>query len=105
MRNFGYSLVENLRAKLTRKAKLHAAFQSVFTTPEGELVLEHICKAGKVFEATHKEGDVERSRLNEGRRELALEILRFVRRDHHAMVQMLDKQIKQNEKDAYSNNA
>lgn len=99
MRNWAKTSIDLVRDKFTRKAKLHTAFQAVFTTPEGELVLEHICKAGKVFEACHKDGDVERSRLNEGRRELALEILRFVRRDHRAMVQMLDKQIRQNEKE------
>lgn len=93
---------ELVKFRLKRKARLHAAFQTVFNTPEGEQVLEYICKVGKVFEATHKPGDPEQSRINEGRRELALEILRFVRRDHHAMVQMLDKQIKANEKDAHT---
>lgn len=103
MRKFSQAALDLLKFRFKRKAKLHAAFQTVFSTPEGELVLEHICKAGKVFEATHKAGDPDQSRINEGRRELALEILRFVRRDHHAMVQMLDKQIRQNEKDAHSN--
>lgn len=94
--------LDKLRQRVRRKAKIHAAFQSLFSTPEGEQVLEYICTAGLVFKATHKDGDPERSRLNEGRRELALEILRFVRRDHHAMVQMLDKQIKKYEQDAHT---
>ncbi len=80
--------------RLKRRVKIHESYQSLFTTLEGQQVLEHICDVGFVFKTTHVSGDPYQTSLNEGKRMLALSILKFVKKDHKEVLNMLDKQIK-----------
>lgn len=61
--------------------KLRTKYKDVFSTPTGEDVLCHICKEGHVFHTTFVENDPHQTVLNEGRRQLALAILRAVDSD------------------------
>lgn len=84
--------------KLKRRAKLHETYQSVFSSPAGEEVLIHICKVGHVFTSTFVDGDPQKTALNEGKRVLALSILKFIKKDHKAVIEMLEKQLQQQER-------
>lgn len=81
--------------KLNRRAKLHEHYQDVFSSPSGEQVLIHICKVGHVFQTTHVKGDPNETAINEGKRILALSILKFVKKDHKAVLEMIEKQLEQ----------
>lgn len=61
--------------------KLHTKYKDVFSSPQGEDVLFHICKAGFVFDSTFVANDPHQTALNEGSRRMALAIVRFVDRD------------------------
>lgn len=56
--------------------KVQKAYQSVFAGPEGELVLQHLCQQGFVYQTTFVRGDAEETLLNEGARRLVLSIIR-----------------------------
>ena len=82
---------------IRRKLELHEAFQTVFTSPQGQLVLEHIIKEGFVLKSTFVVGDSHSTALNEGSRRLALSILKFVNKSHDSMIKQLEKTIQDNE--------
>lgn len=79
--------------KLKRRVKLHESYQAIFDTLEGQQVLNHICENGLVFKSTFVAGDPYQTALNEGKRVLALSILKFVKKDHSAMLKMVEQQV------------
>lgn len=81
--------VGSLRSKLA----LHGSYQRVFDTPDGEEVLQHILKVGNVTRTCHVAGDPYTTALNEGRRQLALSILRFARKDHGKLILQIERGI------------
>lgn len=72
----------SLLGKMSKSVRLHEAYQAVFSTPDGEMVLEHILKVGHVMDSTFVRGDIHETCLREGERRLALSILRHVLKDH-----------------------
>lgn len=84
--------------RVKRRLKIHEGFQAIFSGPEGQNVLMHICEQGFVFKSTHVTGDPCSTAFNEGKRELALKILKFVHRDHAELVKMVEQKMKQYEK-------
>ena len=64
---------------------LHSDYKKTFSTPEGQRVLSHIMKVGFVTRPTIGRTP-EETMSNEGMRRLALSIMRFVKKDHEAMV-------------------
>jgi hypothetical protein len=54
-------------------------------------------EVGYVTKPTFVKGDPQQTSLNEGKRMLALSILKFVKKDHAAVLQMIDKQIQDHE--------
>lgn len=83
--------------RLQRRGQIHESYQSVFSSLPGQQVLNHIMEVGYVTKPTFVKGDPQQSTLNEGRRMLALSILKFVKKDHAAVLQMIDKQIQDHE--------
>ena len=77
---------------LFRRVSLHENYQTVFLSPAGEEVLDHICKEGYVFESTAN-SDPHQMAINEGKRMMALAILRHVYRDHGELQKRVEKQI------------
>lgn len=74
------AVAEKVR-RLFNRVSLHEKYQSVFSTPEGQEVLEHICDQGYMFKTTSSTNhDV--MLIREGQRMMALAILRHVYRDH-----------------------
>lgn len=80
------------RNKILDQINIHGAYKAVFSTPEGEEVLRHICKVGFIGRATRVKGDPEQSLENEGMRRLALSILRFAKKDHKEIVELIEKE-------------
>lgn len=81
---------------LMHRADLHSSYKNVFESPDGERVLLHICKVGHVFDACHVSGDQHTSAVNEGKRILALSILRFVRKDHSELIKQIEEGMNRN---------
>lgn len=77
-----------------RRLQIHESYQAVFSTPDGQRVLEHMCRVAFVFKTTHVRGDSHESAFREGQRELAISILRHVCKDHGELQQMLQSQLK-----------
>lgn len=90
-------LSDLIKWRLRRKVDIHDSYQRVFTTMPGEQVLNHICEVGFMFKSTFVPGDPHQTSLNEGKRMLALSILKFVKKDHAAVLQQIEKQIRQYE--------
>lgn len=86
-----------IKRKLMRKVSLHEAYQSVFSGPQGEMVLSHIVKEGFVTKSTFVAGDPHQTSLNEGKRVFALSILKFVNKTHSNIIQQVEKEIQQYE--------
>jgi hypothetical protein len=79
-------------SNLLKKINVHGAYARVFNSPDGEIVLEHICKVGFVGRPTRVKGDQEQSQENEGMRRLALSILRYAKKDHSEIVGMVEQE-------------
>lgn len=95
MRFLGKTIPELIAWRGQRKAKLHESYQDVFASLPGKQVLNHICLVGFITKSTHVPGDRDTSLLNEGKRALALEILKFVHKDHKLVLKHIENQIKQ----------
>lgn len=68
----------SIQTDLMNPDKVQKAYQSVFAGPEGELVMEHLCQQGFVFQSTFVRGDPEETLLNEGARRLVLSLIKKV---------------------------
>lgn len=86
-------LYDKAKKVLFGRIMLHASYKRVFETPDGQEVLTHICKVAHLSKSTFVAGDPYETAMNEGRRKLALEILRFVRKDHREVIDMVEKQL------------
>lgn len=64
---------------ITNPSSRRAAFQRVFNTPDGEVVLRLLAEQGCVSSPTHVKGDPEQSLINEGKRQMVLAIIKEVR--------------------------
>lgn len=88
------SIANRLRGfagKIGERIHLHSSYVRVFESPDGQVVLKHICKVGHISESTFVKGDPHESALREGERRLALSILKFVNRDHEQLVKQIEK--------------
>lgn len=91
------SVLTNIRQRLMRRVTLHEAYQSVFSTEQGKQVLTHLVKEGYILKSTFVAGDPHRTSLNEGKRLLALSILKFVNKDHDGVIKQIEQEIQQYE--------
>ena len=83
--------------RLQRRGQIHESYQNVFSSLPGQQVLAHIMEVGFVTKPTFVKNDPHMTSLNEGKRMLALSILKFVKKDHAAVLQMIEKQIQEHE--------
>ncbi len=84
---------DQVRAHLANRVSLHEAYVQTFESPQGMRVLRHIMKIGHVTSSTLVSGDPTTTAHNEGRRNLALSILRFVKKDHEELLAEIEKVI------------
>jgi len=71
--------------------KLHGSYVAVFSTPDGQRVLEHICKKAGISSSTFVRGDSHETAYLNGKRDLALSILKFIGKDHNALIRALQE--------------
>lgn len=83
--------LQQLRQRLVDRAAIHQSYQTVFNTPDGERVLHHLMKTANVTKPSFVPGDPHQTAFNEGARHLALSILKFVKRDHDAMLRAIEE--------------
>lgn len=83
--------------RLRRRGVLHESYQAVFSSMPGQQVLSHIMEVGFVTKSTFVKDDPHQTSLNEGKRMLALNILKFVKKDHSAVLQMIEQKIQEND--------
>jgi hypothetical protein len=87
-------MIRGARSKvheIAQRIHVHGAYERLFSTPDGEIVLRDILRQGYATRTTFVAGDQQQTALNEGSRRLALSILRFARKDHAQMVDMIEK--------------
>ena len=58
------------------QSKVRSAYRRVFNSPEGHVVLLHLCREAYVFSPAFVQGDPYQSALNEGSRRVVLSIIR-----------------------------
>jgi hypothetical protein len=75
---------------------LKESYRRIFDTPDGEIVLRHICRHAHVFGTTFVKGDPYETALREGERRLALSILRFIYREDRS-VELIEKGLTEHE--------
>jgi len=73
-------LAKRFQQALQARRLLHADYQYVFGTPEGQRVLKHICQIGFVNNTTFNPLNRDKTLLNEGSRLLALAILKHYKK-------------------------
>ena len=81
--------MRNLREVFQRRDRLAEAYQAVFNTPEGEIVLAHLCKNAFVFEPTFSPLPHEMA-LNEGSRRVVLSIIKMLGIDLFKLRNMME---------------
>jgi hypothetical protein len=77
-------LVEMVRSK----QDVVEAYNRVFNSVDGQIVLMHIIKNSYVLTSTFVRGDPHETALNEGQRRLALSIMRYANMDANKLSEM-----------------
>lgn len=71
--------------------KMRQMYRSVFDSPEGQVVLEHLCRHNFVFKTTYVRGSDERSMaFNEGKRHTALSVLSFINKSPDEFLKLIE---------------
>lgn len=83
----------NLIRVIRDRLNLIGAYQRVFDTPDGKVVLAHLMREGFVVKSTFVAGDSHQTAMNEGSRRLVLSILRIVNKDQKQLLEQLEKEI------------
>lgn len=85
-----------IRDMINRRINLHSDYKRTFNTPEGQRVLRHLMKVGKVTKpVAHPDRD--QSLRNEGAQHLVLSILNFVSRSPDEIADTTNQSIKSND--------
>lgn len=72
------------------RAELARAYRDTFSTPQGQLVLKHLITTCGVLQPTYVRGDSHDTAHNEGRRDVAVGILRMLNTDPEALADMME---------------
>lgn len=83
-------------ARKPKVTELHDSYRAVFSTPDGERVLEHLCHVGFVNIPSYVTGDSHETAHREGMRRVVLSILRFLNKDPRE-IQQYTQEIEENE--------
>ena len=61
-------------------------------TKDGEIVLDHLCKTGFIFESTYVQGDSHGTAHNEGMRRIVVSILKFLNKKPEDFKNMINQE-------------
>jgi hypothetical protein len=81
--------------KIRDMLTVHEAYQTVFSSPQGQRVLRHILQNNFVMSPAHVAGDPHTSAMREGQRICAMQILRHFTRDHGEIQRQLTKMMEE----------
>jgi hypothetical protein len=84
--------MRGLKEIFQRKDRLAQAYRAVFESPEGEVVLAHLCKVGHVFSPTAVAGDPHMTYMQEGERRMVLSIMKILKTDFSKLQQLMEDQ-------------
>jgi hypothetical protein len=87
IRNKASAILEVLGDRIHRQEN----YVATFTSPQGQKVLQHLCKVGHVTTSTMVPGDTHLTSYNEGKRDLVLAILRQVHKDPSALIKQIEE--------------
>jgi hypothetical protein len=80
----------NLKRIIEDRIQVHGAYERLFSTDDGKIVLQHLMKHGFVFESTFVAGDPHKTALNEGSRRLAISILKYAKKTPQEMLKEIE---------------
>jgi len=72
------------------RADLARAYRDTFSSPQGQIVLRHLITTCGVLQPTYVRGDSHDTAHNEGRRDVAVGILRMLNTDPEALADMME---------------
>lgn len=75
---------------LGKKDRVAQAYQAVFESPQGEVVLAHLAKNCHVFEPVAVQGDPYMTYMRDGERRVVLSILRMLDYDASKLQQLME---------------
>ncbi len=79
MRTLDPARIRKMGAAFLNRARVSEAYKRVFDTPDGKRVLADILERGMVLQTSIVAGAPDMTQANEGRRQLALEIVEQLR--------------------------
>jgi hypothetical protein len=71
----------------TERVNLHKDYETVFKSPAGINVLNHLAKKFNISSPTYTQGDTHMTAFREGQRHVVLTILKFVNKDSNQLLQ------------------
>lgn len=78
--------------------RMQQMYKNVFESPEGQLVLEHMCRNNFVFRTTYvRGGDDRRMAFNEGKRHTALSVLRYINKSPDEFLKLIEDGMERDE--------
>ena len=85
------NLVDQAKAVLFKKSRIHKSYQHVFATDDGKIVLSDLCRRYKVFiPKTYSQGD---HAFNDGAIQAILSILHYAKLNHEKLVSLMEQQV------------
>jgi hypothetical protein len=85
--------ITRIKELVEDKILVQGAYQRLFGTDDGKIVLNHLIKHGFVLQSTFVEGDPHKTSLNEGSRRLVLSIMRKANMSPQDLIQALEQQL------------
>ena len=82
---------QELWEKISGERKLHETYRRLFDSPDGQIVLKHLCRVAKVTSSSFVAGDPHHTSFNEGQRRLVLSILKYINKDPEVMLKQIQQ--------------
>lgn len=76
-----------MRNILSERAALHKDYESVFKSPAGVNVLNHLSRKFNLSTPTFTQGDTHMTAFREGQRHVVLTILKFINKDSKQLLE------------------
>lgn len=83
--------IEKLREVFAKERGLHQAYRRLFSSPDGQVVLKHLCKRAHVNGSTFVAGDPHMTSHNEGKRHIVLSILRYINKNEDDLMRQIQE--------------
>lgn len=85
------SMADLAKRLIRRRRDIAQAYRDVFSTPSGQLVLQHLAEHNFVMAPTFVGGDPYQTALHEGQRRVVLSIMKYVAVDAEKVLTMIEE--------------